>query len=179
MKRILIIAILAMAIPSLALAQTNDKKVAPSSKAEQEVVKASGEIIEALGRTDVVMLDRIYADDFITDGFSLSSKAQLMDAWKSGRLKYTSAGDKDLAVGVYGDTAVTTHACLPPARNQLAIVLDQSNLSALPPSRCVGNHRFNTAVQLTTTVKGNDCGPGTPVCMRNRCPSGAASKAFP
>src|SRR5262244_3308205 len=89
MKRILIIAILAMAIPSLALAQTNDKKVAPSSKAEQEVVKASGEIIEALGRTDVVMLDRIYADDFITDAFSLSSKAQLMDAWKSGRLKYT------------------------------------------------------------------------------------------
>src|SRR5262245_47706385 len=109
MKRILIIAILATAIPSLVLAQTSDEKAAPSSKAEQEVVKVSKEIIEALGRTDVAALDRIYADDYIlTEAFGLSSKAQLMDAWKSGSVKYTSASDKDLSVRVFGDTAVTT-----------------------------------------------------------------------
>lgn len=109
MKRILTIAILAMAMSSLALAQTSDKKAAPSSKAEQEVVKVSAEIIEAFGRNDVVMLDRLFADDYIlTQSFGLTSKAQLMDAYKSGRLKYTSASDKDLSVRVYGDTAVTT-----------------------------------------------------------------------
>src|SRR5215510_6286209 len=84
MKRILIIAILAMAMSSLALAQTNDKKAAPSSKAEQEVAKVVGEIIEALGRTDIATLDRIYADDYIvTQSFGLTSKAQLPDAFKS------------------------------------------------------------------------------------------------
>jgi len=109
MKRILIIAILAMAMSSLALGQTSDKKAAPSSKAEQEVNKVSDEIIEALGRTDVAALDRLYADDYIvTQSFGILSKAQLMDAYKSGRLKYTSASDKDRSVRVYGDTAVTT-----------------------------------------------------------------------
>src|SRR5262245_3434181 len=109
MKRILIIAILAMAMSSLALGQTSDKKAAPSSKAEQEVNKVSDEISEALGRTDVAALDRLYADDYIvTQSFGILSKAQLMDAYKSGRLKYTSASDKDRSVRVYGDTAVTT-----------------------------------------------------------------------
>lgn len=109
MKRILIIAMLAMAMSSLALAQTNDKKATPSIKAEQEVVKVSGEIVEAFGRTDIAALDRLMADDYIlTQSFGLTSKAQLMDAWKSGRLKYTSASNKDLSVRVYGDTAVTT-----------------------------------------------------------------------
>ena len=109
MKRILIIAILAMAMSSLALAQTRDKKAAPSSKAEQEVMKVSDEIIEALGRTDVSALDRLYADDYVlTQSFGLTSKAQLLDAWKSGSLKYTSASDKDRSIRVYGDTAVTT-----------------------------------------------------------------------
>lgn len=109
MKRILIIAILAMTIPYMALAQTSDKKAAPSSKAEQEVVKVSGEIIEAFGRTDIAALDRLLADDYIvTQSFGLTSKAQLMDAYKSGRIKYTSASDKELLVKVYGDAAVTT-----------------------------------------------------------------------
>ena len=109
MKRILIITILAMAISSLALSQTKDKKAAPSSKAEQEIVKVSGEIIEAFGHTDIAALDRLLAEDYIvTQSFGLTSKAQLMDLWKSGRVKYTSASDKDLLVRVYGDTAVTT-----------------------------------------------------------------------
>jgi len=109
MKQILIIAVLAMAMSSLSLAQTSDKKAAPSSKAEQEVVKVSDEIIEALGRTDIAALDRIYADDYIlTQSFGLTSKAQLMDLLKSGRVKYTYASNKDFSVRVYGDTAVTT-----------------------------------------------------------------------
>src|SRR5262249_46385771 len=60
-------------------------------------------------RTDIAALDRLLADDYIvTQSFGISSKAQLMDLWKSGRLKYTSASDKDRSVRVYGDTAVTT-----------------------------------------------------------------------
>jgi ketosteroid isomerase-like protein len=109
MKRILIIAILATAIPSLALAQTNDNKAAPSGKAEQEVVQVSKEIVEAYGRNDFAALDRLLADDYIsTQAFGIQSKAQLMDAWKSGRIKYSSASDTDLSVKVYGDSAVTT-----------------------------------------------------------------------
>jgi ketosteroid isomerase-like protein len=119
MKRILIIAILAMAMSSLALAQTSDKKAAPSSKAEQEVVKVSDEIIQALGRTDVAALDRLYADDYIlTQAFGITTKAQLLDAWKSGSLKYSSASDKDRSVRVYGDTAVTTGILMLKGQNQ-------------------------------------------------------------
>jgi len=109
MKRMLTIAILAMAMSSLALAQTSDKKAGPSSKAEQEVVKAVDELIEALGRTDIATLDRIYADDYIvTQSFGITSKTQLLDAWKSGSLKYTFASGKDRSVRVYGDAAVIT-----------------------------------------------------------------------
>ena len=105
----LTIAILAMAMSSLALAQTSDKKAGPSSKAEQEVVKAVDELIEALGRTDIATLDRIYADDYIvTQSFGITSKTQLLDAWKSGSLKYTFASGKDRSVRVYGDAAVIT-----------------------------------------------------------------------
>ena len=121
MKRILIITILAMAMSSLALAQTSDKKAVPSSKAEQEVVKVSDEIIQALGRTDIVALDRLYADDYIlTQSFGITTKAQLLDAWKSGSLKYTSCSDKDRSVRVYDDTAVTTGILMLKGQNQNA-----------------------------------------------------------
>ena len=109
MKRILTIVILAMAISFFAVAQTNNKQAAPASKAEQEVVKASQEIIEAFGRTDIATLDRLLADDFTTiDSFGRGTKAQLMDAWKSGNLKYTSASDKNQETRVYGDAAVAS-----------------------------------------------------------------------
>jgi ketosteroid isomerase-like protein len=108
MKRILTIAILVMAISSFAVAQTTDKKAAPTSKAEQEAVKAAQEIVEAFGRTDVAALDRLLADDFaVIDSFGGGTKAQLMDAWKSGNLKYTAASDKNQKIRVYGNTAVT------------------------------------------------------------------------
>jgi ketosteroid isomerase-like protein len=107
MKQFLVITFLAVALSVLVFGQASNKK--SSSKAEQEVIKASGEIIEALGRTDIAMLDRIYADDYIlTDAFGFTSKAQLMNLWKSGRVKYTSASFKDLSVRIYGDAAVTT-----------------------------------------------------------------------
>jgi ketosteroid isomerase-like protein len=109
MKRILIIAILATAISSLTYAQTNDKRTAPKNNAEQEVMKAMDELIEALGRTDIAALDRLHADDFIiTQSTGLTSRAQLMDAWKSGRVKNTSASDVERSIRVYGDAAVAT-----------------------------------------------------------------------
>lgn len=109
MKRILTIAILATAISSLALAQTTDKKASPISKAEQEVVKVSDELIEALGRTDIAALDRLHADDcIITQSSGLTTKAQLMEVWKSGRVKNTSASDVERSIRVYGDAAIVT-----------------------------------------------------------------------
>jgi ketosteroid isomerase-like protein len=109
MKRILIVAILAMAISSLTYAQTKDNKAAPGGKAEQEIMKVSGELIEAFGRNDIAALDRLHADDFvISQSSGLTRKAQLMNAWKSGRVKYTSASDLERSVRVYGDAAVTT-----------------------------------------------------------------------
>ena len=69
----------------------------------------SGELIEAFGRTDIAALDSLLADDFIiTQSSGLTGKVQLMDAWKSGRVKYTSASDLERSVRVYGDAAVTT-----------------------------------------------------------------------
>src|SRR5262249_51486794 len=46
-------------------------------------------------------------------------------------------------------------------------------------SKILQVHRFNPPGQLTTTVKGKDCAPATPVWIRNRCPLGVASKAVP
>lgn len=109
MKRILIIAILATAMSSLTYAQTNDNKAAPGGKAEQEVVNVSGELIEAFGRNDIAALNSLLADEFIiTQSSGLTGKAQLMDAWKSGRVKYASASDVERSIRIYGHAAVAT-----------------------------------------------------------------------
>src|SRR5713226_3510894 len=106
MKRILVLAVLAMAASSVALSQMTEDKSAPKGKAEQELTKLEQDRAQAA----VAFLEQNTADDytFINARGIVMTKAQLLGAFKSGDIKLQSNDLDDLHVRVYGDTAVVT-----------------------------------------------------------------------
>ena len=82
----------------------------PRKQIEEEITKATDEAMDALAHTDVAKLDRLFADSYVvTQGNGVqASKAALMEAYKSGNLKYSAASYRDLKIKTYGDTVVTT-----------------------------------------------------------------------
>ena len=79
-----------------------------ASQAEREVLKASNESAEATRRNDADALARIYGDDylFVVYNGSLSTKEIQLESLRSGFMKFSAATTEDIAVRVYGDTAV-------------------------------------------------------------------------
>ena len=110
MKRIFVLAVLAMAASSVALGQMTEDKAAPKGKLEQELIKLEKDRAQAAVRADTAFLDQNTADDytFITPRGVLTTKAQMLAAFKSGETKLQSYDLDDLQVRVYGDTAVVT-----------------------------------------------------------------------
>lgn len=112
MKRISVIALLAVAASSLAAAQTGAKKSGQNqqSKAEQEVLQVENARIQAVLQGDTTALDRILADDLVYTHSTarVDTKAQFLGSINSGDLKYESMKHDDLKVRVYGDAAVLT-----------------------------------------------------------------------
>lgn len=82
----------------------------PRKQIEEEITKATDEMVAALGRNDLATIDRVFADSYaVTQGNGVqATKASLMEAYKSGAIKYSSASYRDLRIKTYGDTAVTT-----------------------------------------------------------------------
>jgi len=110
MKRILVLAVLAMAASSVSLCQMTEDKSAPKGKAEQELIKLEKDRAQAAVRGDTAFLEQNTADDytFINPRGTLATKAQMLAAFKSGDIKLQSNELDDLQVRVYGDTAVLT-----------------------------------------------------------------------
>jgi len=108
MKRILVLAALAIAASSIALGQTTADKSAPVGKLEQELIKLENDRAQAAVRADTAFLEEHTADDytFITPRGVLTTKAQMLAAFKSGETKLQSYDLDDLKVRIYGDTAV-------------------------------------------------------------------------
>lgn len=82
----------------------------PRKQVEEEITKVTDEIVDALAHNDVAKLDRLFANSYVTTqgNGSQASKASLLEAFKSGSLKYSAASYRDLKIMALGDTAVTT-----------------------------------------------------------------------
>jgi ketosteroid isomerase-like protein len=78
------------------------------SPVEQAILKLEQEWEDALVKSDVAALDRIYADGLIYthSSGSVDDKATYIGNIKSGVTKYESMKRDDIKVGVYGDAAV-------------------------------------------------------------------------
>ena len=106
MKRILLLALATVAVSCLAVA--SPKKVGGS--AQEEIKKVEQERNQAVLRSDTAALDRMSSDDYtlINQQGELRTKAQMLDGFKSGTIKFDSRELSDLNVRVYGNTAVVT-----------------------------------------------------------------------
>ena len=80
------------------------------ASAEAEILAAQEEARQALLRSDVGALERLWGDEFtsITASGQIRTKAQLLEAFKSGQIKYQSLEYDELKVRTYGDTALMT-----------------------------------------------------------------------
>lgn len=110
MTRTLVIATLALTATSIALGQTRSASSDRRRSVEQEIRQLDNERIQAQIGTDVVALDRIYADDFIGVGPSgtVRTKPQVISDFTSGDLKFQSITTDEVQVRVYEKTAVET-----------------------------------------------------------------------
>ena len=82
------------------------------NKAEQEILNLEQQWQDALLKSDVAALEKIYSDGLIYTHSSAATdtKATYIANIKSGASKYQTLKRDDIKVSIYGDTAVvTTH----------------------------------------------------------------------
>jgi ketosteroid isomerase-like protein len=91
-----------------AQSQATGEKVAMSGSAEQELKQLTDQSIAALKGKDATALERIWADEliFTNPRGDVQTKAQRLADIQSGATRFDSLETRDLAVRVYGDTAV-------------------------------------------------------------------------
>src|SRR4051812_20376636 len=104
------VAVVLLAISSLAAAQMENGSRPPDTSVREAIRKLDDERIQAQVHADAVALDRLYADDFIGVGPSgtVRTKPQVIADFTSGSLKFQSIITDDVQVRVYGNTAVET-----------------------------------------------------------------------
>lgn len=105
MKRLLpivTVVVLALAASGLMLAQ--------GGNAEQEIRAAFDQIRNAVLKGDADAFAKFTADDYTSIGADgkVLSKAEVLDGFRTGKVKYESIDTSDVRVRVYGDTAVVT-----------------------------------------------------------------------
>lgn len=108
--RLLVAAVLALALTSIVMAQEQSATGNQRSSIEQTIRQLDGERIQAQIGADAAALDRIYADDFIGVGPSgtVRTKKQVISDFTSGTLKFQSITTDEVQVRVYENTAVET-----------------------------------------------------------------------
>ncbi len=87
---------------------TNSNTTTSSANTETDVKKLIGDLSDALSKNDAAALDKIYADDYtlVTQTGEIATKAQRIEAIKSGEIKFENVVFSDIKVRGYGDTAV-------------------------------------------------------------------------
>ena len=113
MRRMLIIGLPLLLLPCLTLGQTKEKKEKAKPvggrSVEQAVLKLEDEWAEAAKKGDVAFLEKNLSNDYINifGNGQMATKAELVNAWKSGQTKYDTFDlKKDRKVRVYGNTAI-------------------------------------------------------------------------
>jgi ketosteroid isomerase-like protein len=107
MKHILI-ALIVVAMSSIATGQTINKQKSRNAKTEQELIKLEEEWHNAYVRHDAAPLERILADEYIAisgNGGS-SNKAQAIAGLKADTTTYEYSTPYDMDMRFYGDTVV-------------------------------------------------------------------------
>jgi ketosteroid isomerase-like protein len=109
-RRTLVITILLLTAAPIALAQEQSARRDQRRSVEQVIRQLDHERIQAQIGADAVVLDRIYANDFIGIGPSgtVRTKPQVIADFTSGDLKFQSITTDEVRVRVYGNTAVET-----------------------------------------------------------------------
>jgi ketosteroid isomerase-like protein len=110
MNRMLVIAVIIVALGSLTVGQTKSARRTQTATVVEGIRKLDQERIQAQIHADAAALDRIYADDFIGIGPSgtVRTKPQVLADFTSGDLRFQSISTEDVQVRVYGNTAVET-----------------------------------------------------------------------
>jgi ketosteroid isomerase-like protein len=104
MKRILVIALLAIAVSSPALGQSRPE-------VEQELIKLTREVNDAFLKRDISTLNRILADDWIVTnpiGEREPKRETLLEVERATLVQYRSGRVDDIKVRDYGNVAVVT-----------------------------------------------------------------------
>ena len=114
MRRMLVVALLSLLMPCLTLGQTKEKKEkakpAGGGNVEQAVEKVDDEIWDAGRKGDAAVFEKILDDSYVRIGGDgrMFTKAETVDVYKSGRLKWDTIDLKNRKVRVYGNTAIVT-----------------------------------------------------------------------
>ena len=103
---IVMLLVLALAVPTLMLAQQN-------SKAEKEVRAVLEEIKQANlkgGDEAAAAGDKLFADDYvrITADGAVHNKADMLNGFRTGKTKIETLELSDIKIRIYGHTAVVT-----------------------------------------------------------------------
>ncbi len=106
MKRILLFAVVFLSVSSLAFPQ--EKKI--PNGIEQAVLKLEQQWEDALLKSDVAALEKLYDDSlaYIHSNGSVDNKTIYIGNIKSGVTRYESMKRDDIRVNVYGNTALVT-----------------------------------------------------------------------
>jgi ketosteroid isomerase-like protein len=113
MKRILLIAFVTIAASSMTWAQMAAKPAGakkPAGSVQEQIKNLEEERNQAVLKGDAATLDRMTSDDYtlVDSRGKFMTKAQILDGFKSGSIKFESRELSDLNVRVYGNTAVVT-----------------------------------------------------------------------
>jgi ketosteroid isomerase-like protein len=89
-------------------ANANATTTTDSAANEAEVRKFITDFGATMSKNDVVVLDKMWADDFtfVSHDGEILTKAQLLEVLRSGTEKFESVTFDDVNVRIYGDTAV-------------------------------------------------------------------------
>lgn len=84
--------------------------LAAAQDAREEILAADARRFEAMIRVDQAALNGLLADDltYTHSSGQLESKAQFLESLRAEKIRYLSAERSDVAVRLYGDTAVVT-----------------------------------------------------------------------
>ncbi len=100
MKRLMVVLAFIVAASTLALAQ--------GGNVEQSIKGLMEQLRQAALKGDAATYDKLLADDYIVIGINGATftKADVLEQYKSGKLKFEAFEISDLKVRVYGDTAL-------------------------------------------------------------------------
>jgi hypothetical protein len=102
--------VLAIAVASLALAEGGFAQPRQAGRAEEEVRRAENARREAILSNDTAALNQLLADSLVTtlDSGEVKTKADEVAFDRAGNRKIESWDASDVAIRMYGDTAVVT-----------------------------------------------------------------------